>query len=152
MRFALPTPATRSARLPRRRQPPRRRPGPRRRAVAALATTALALAVTACGAEPPQPPKASIDKLASATSAISTACGKAYLLTAFGGPHPSGLKRLDATASSSAHTLALVDRRNPNWFYLGATVHKIVAESVAMLGACGLDRARTRLLHETARH
>jgi hypothetical protein len=130
---------------------PHRRPNARRRALAALAATALAPAFTACGAESPQPPRAYVNKLAVATNGISTAGGNAYRLTTFGGPHAPGLNSLEATASSSAHTLALVDRRNRDWIYLGSTVHRIVSDSVSMLGACGLDRARTRLLRETRR-
>jgi hypothetical protein len=112
---------------------------------------ALVLAVAACGAEPPQAPLADAKRLDVATNAISTACGKADLLTAFGGPHPPGLHGLDATAASSAHTLALVERRDPAWIYQGSTVRAIVDESVSLLGSCGLHRAQTQLRHETAR-
>jgi hypothetical protein len=113
------------------------------------ATAALALAVTACGAQPPQAPLAYAKKLSAATSGISTACGYAYRVTAFDATDRARLATLEADASSSAHKLALVYRRNPNWIYQGSTVSKIVSDSVSMLGSCGLDRARARLLHET---
>jgi hypothetical protein len=117
--------------------------------VTSLSTVAVALAVVACGAEPPQAPLAYARKLGAATSGISTACGKAYLLTAFGGPHATGLDGLETAASSSAHSLALVLRRDPAWIYQGETVREIVSDSVSLLGSCELHDARTRLLRQT---
>jgi hypothetical protein len=123
-----------------------------RRAVGGAVAAVLALTVAACGAEPPQAPLAEAKKIDTATSAISTACGKAYLLTAFGGSHVAGLKGPDHAASSSARTLALIDHRDPDWVYQGETVRTIVHDSVSMLGSCGLRPVRARLLRETARH
>lgn len=120
-----------------------------RQLAAWAAAAGLALAVAGCGAQPPQAPLAYAKKLDVSTSGISTACGKAYLLSAFGGSHAKGLKGLDDAASSSAHTLALVDRRDPSWVFLGETVRQIVSASASMLETCGLHRARARLLRET---
>jgi hypothetical protein len=116
---------------------------------ACLAAGVLTLAVAACGAQPPQAPLADAQKLDVATSGISTACGKADLLTAFGGVDAPGLRALDATATASVDKLALVYHRNPAWIYQGSTIRTIVADSVSMLGSCGLHGARARLLRQT---
>jgi hypothetical protein len=120
-----------------------------RRPLAWVSAAALAIAVAGCGAAPPQAPPGYEKKLGVSTSGISTACGKAYLLRAFGGSHATGMKGLDAAAAHSAHTLALVDRRDPRWIFLGETVRAIVSDSASMLDSCGLHRARARLLRET---
>jgi hypothetical protein len=117
-----------------------------------LAVPALATALAACGPTPPQAPLKQARKLSVSTSGISTACGLAYQLTAFPGHHTSGLETLEATASSSARTLASVYARNQAWIYQGETVHDIVRDSLAMLSACGLTRAKSVLAHATYAH
>ncbi|HLI58819.1 MAG TPA: hypothetical protein VKV21_04055 [Solirubrobacteraceae bacterium] len=124
----------------------------RSRRLATLAVAAaLAPALAGCGAPPPQPPLKDANLIDSATSGISTACGQAYVLGAFGGSHPAGMAALEASASASVAKLVLVAHRNPRWIYLGSSVRQIVAESASMLDACGLRRARTRLLRDTRR-
>lgn len=114
-----------------------------------LMTTALALAVSACGATPPQAPLAEAKKLDSSTSGISTACGETYQVTAFPGDHRRDLATLDATATSSSRTLASVYRRNPAWIYQGETVAAIVKDAVSTLSDCGLPGAKTALVQLT---
>jgi hypothetical protein len=115
----------------------------------ALVTTALALAVSACGATPPQAPLPEAKKLDTSTSGISTACGETYQVTAFPGDHRRDLATLDATATSSARKLASVYRRNPAWIYQGETVAAIVKNAVSTLSDCGLPGARATLTHLT---
>jgi hypothetical protein len=119
---------------------------PRHRS-AALVTTLLALAVSACGATPPQAPLPQAKKLDSSTSGISTACGETYQVTAFPGNHRRDLATLDATATSSARKLASVYRRNPAWIYQGETVAAIVKDALSMLSDCGLPGAKATLAH-----
>ena len=121
---------------------------PRRQSMALL-TTMLALAMSACGAEPPQAPLPEAKKLDSSTSGISTACGETYQVTAFPGDHRDQLTTLDATATSSARKLASVYRRNPAWIYQGETVAAIVKDAVSTLSDCGLPGAKTTLVHLT---
>ncbi len=117
----------------------------------ALAATATALALAACGPTPPQAPLPYAKKLDSATSGISTACGLAYQVDAFPGDHRSALITLEVTAGASVAKLVTVYDHNPNWIYQGETVRQTVADSYAMLGACGLHAARAQLERETRR-
>jgi hypothetical protein len=114
-----------------------------------IAAPVLALALAACGPTPPQAPLKQAKKLSVATGAISTACGLAYQVTAFPGNHKSDLESLEATASSSARKLAAVYARNQAWIYQGETVHDVVRDALAMLGACGLTTAQRTLAHAT---
>jgi hypothetical protein len=114
-----------------------------------LVTTLVALAVSACGALPPQAPLSEAKKLDNSTSGISTACGETYQVTAFPGDHRRDLATLDATATSSARKLASVYRRNPAWIYQGETVAAIVKDAVSTLSDCGLPGARATLAHLT---
>ena len=65
------------------------------------AAISAALALAACGPTPPQAPLPYAKKLDSATSGISTACGLAEQVTAFGGEHGKDLVTLEVTAGSS---------------------------------------------------
>jgi hypothetical protein len=116
---------------------------------AALVTTALALAVSACGPTPPQAPLPEAQKLDTSTSGISTACGETYQVTAFPCDHRRDLATLEATATSSARKLASVYRRNPAWIYQGETVAEIVKDAVSTLSDCGLGDAKATLAHLT---
>jgi hypothetical protein len=120
---------------------------PRRFAAAGLAVATLA--VTGCGALPPQAPLAYAKKLDSATSGISTACGSAYQVTAFPGDHTSDLDGLEAGATKSALKLAKVFHRNREWIYQGDTVAEISSDAVSMLESCGLHRAAKQLRQAT---
>lgn len=113
------------------------------------AAPALAIALAACGATPPQAPAKQAMKLSVATGGISTACGLAYQAAAFPGDHQADLETLESTAAASATKLASVYRRNPAWIYQGETVHDIVRDSLAMLSACGLTRAQRALAQAT---
>ncbi len=119
------------------------------RSAAAAITAAWMLA--ACGPTPPQAPLPYAKKLDSATSGISTACGLAEQVTAFGGQHQKDLITLGVTAGSSALKLASVYQRNPAWIYQGETVRQILADSESLLGSCGLRGAQTQLKQATAR-
>ena len=115
------------------------------------AAISAALALAACGPTPPQAPLPYAKKLDSATSGISTACGLAEQVTAFGGEHGKDLVTLEVTAGSSGLKLASVYRRNPAWIYQGETVRQILADSESLLGSCGLRGAQTQLKRATAR-
>lgn len=114
-----------------------------------LVIPAVALALAACGATPPQAPLGEAQKLSVSTGGISTACGFAYQVTAFPGNHKASLQTLEASASSSAIKLASVYARNQAWIYQGETVHDIVRDALSMLSACGLTRAESVLAHAT---
>lgn len=118
---------------------------------ALTAAAGAALALTACGALPPQAPLPYAKKLDSATSGISTACGLASQVTAFPGDHHANLVTLEVTASASARKLASVYRRNPSWVYQGETVGQIVSDGLSLLESCGLSRARATLQQSTQR-
>ena len=115
------------------------------------AAISAALALAACGPTPPQAPLPYAKKLDSATSGISTACGLAEQVTAFGGEHGKDLVTLEVTARSSGLKLASVYRRNPAWIYQGETVRQILADSESLLGSCGLRGAQAQLKQATAR-
>jgi hypothetical protein len=115
-----------------------------------IATLAVILAVAGCGATPPQPPHAEAQKLGASTGDISTECGLAYQLTAFGGDHRKQLASLERQAMASAHSLASVYHRNAAWIYQGETVHDLVRDSLSMLHACGLTHAESTLLKATS--
>lgn len=110
----------------------------------------VAIAGTGCGPTPPQAPLAQARKLDAATSDIAAACGLTYQVTAFTGNHRDDLANLEASATSSARTLASVYRRDPAWIYQGETLSQIVTDGVAALRACGLHDA-ARVLGAAAR-
>lgn len=117
-----------------------------------FALVAVALAAGGgCGATPPQAPFAQAKKLDSATGDIAAACGLSYQVTAFPGDHRADLAKLEASATSSARTLASVYAHNPAWIYQGETVRQIVDDGVVMLRTCGLDDA-ARALSAAAFH
>jgi hypothetical protein len=115
----------------------------------APAPAALALALVACGATPPQAPLPYAKKLDSATSGISSACGEADQVTAFPGDHRADLVSLEMSAFRSVRKLGSVFARNPAWIYQGETVRQIVHDSSSMLGSCGLHAAQEELLRRT---
>jgi hypothetical protein len=115
--------------------------------------TALTLAVTAavaagCGPTPPQAPLPDAMKLDSALSGIANACGLSYQTTAL--EHGS-LSGLEAVAKRESQKLASVYARNPDWIYQGETVRTILADSISLLGDCGLNQAQTELIRLTRR-
>jgi hypothetical protein len=122
---------------------------PDRRIAPLIATVAVMLALTGCGATPPQAPPAAAKKLGASTGDISTECGLAYQLTAFGGHQRKQLASLESQAMASAHSLAAVYARNQDWIYQSETVHDIVRDALSMLGSCGLTKAQSALAHET---
>ena len=109
--------------------------------IAVIAVTILA----GCGPLPPQAPSGIAARIGSATGDISTLCGDAYQVQAFGGQHASQLSGLDAIATASAHNLAGVERIDPRWIYQGQTVAEIVHNSIAYLRACHLRRSADAL-------
>ncbi len=120
---------------------------------ACLAVAAVAAgAVAGCGALPPQAPPPMAKTVNSSTGAISTACGEAYQVTAFGGDHARELAALSSIAASSAVQLASVDKRNPNWIFQGQTLSEIVHNSISYLRSCGLPRSAAVLARRTTEH
>jgi hypothetical protein len=121
----------------------------RRRWCQAVLGCALILGVTACGQPGTQAPLAQAKKLDEATSAISVSCGYADQIAAFGGPRASGLATLDASAAAGARKLVSVYVRDRGDVYQGETIKAIVSDSIALLGDCGLGRARGVLQRAT---
>jgi hypothetical protein len=115
-----------------------------------LAVLAVTAAVAGCGATPPQAPQSEAKKLDASTSDISTECGLAYQVTAFGGDHAKQVAHLESLATASANSLASVYRRNPAWIYQGETVHDVVRDALSMLHACGLTEAERKLRTATS--
>ncbi|MEA2145308.1 MAG: hypothetical protein QOG59_895 [Solirubrobacteraceae bacterium] len=105
--------------------------------------------MTACSQPGTQAPLAQAKKLDEATSAISVSCGYADQIAAFGGPRARGLSTLDASASAGARKLVSVYVRDRTDIYQGETIKAIVSDSIALLGDCGLDRARGVLQRAT---
>jgi hypothetical protein len=117
---------------------------------ARLAAIAAAVLLAGCGATPPQAPPSQAGKLDAATSDLSTECGLAYQVTAFGGNHRRDLASLETQAMASARSLASVYRANSGWIYQGATVRQIVGDALSLLDACGLSRAERALRRATS--
>jgi hypothetical protein len=115
----------------------------------ALGLVSAAVAISGCGALPPQAPLQYAKKLDSATSGISTACGYAYRATAFPGNHARVLEKLEDAASGAARKLANVFHRDRHWVYQGYTVAEISSDAVSMLSSCGLHAAATQLKEAT---
>ncbi len=113
---------------------------------AALSAIAVALGLAACGQPGTQAPLAQAKRLDEATAAISTSCGYAEQISAFGGPHARDIAMLEASAAAGARKLLAVYRRHPTDVYQGETVTQIVADSTELLGECGLPRAQRVLL------
>src|SRR5947199_1370366 len=107
-----------------------------------LAAAALAVALAGCSQPGTQAPLSAAKKLDEATTAISVSCGYASQMTAFGKPRASELRTLQGSAAAGARKLAAVYARVSNDIYQGETVKSIVADSISLLGECGLDRAR----------
>jgi hypothetical protein len=110
-----------------------------------LAAIAAAVSLAGCGPPAPQAPPSQAKKLDASTSDLSTACGLAYQVTAFGGDHRKDLANLESQAMASAGSLAAVYRLNPDWIYQGETVRRIVGDALGMLHACGLTEAEQTL-------
>jgi hypothetical protein len=124
----------------------------RARRLAWLVVLLSAILVAAgCGATPPQAPPAAAAKLDTSLSGISTACGLADQISAFPPTPPAQLASLETTARTAVAKLASVFHANPRWIYQGETVSTITEDAIAMLGSCGLPKARTTLARQTGR-
>jgi hypothetical protein len=123
----------------------------KRSAAHSLIAGALLLAVAGCA--PPGTPVQKIQaaKLGVATSSISAACGYAWELTAFGGPHPKGLASQESTAVSAAGKLATVYAHSPSDIYEGESVGSILEDTVTLLDECGLPKAKKVLQQALAK-
>lgn len=115
-----------------------------------VATLAATMAVAGCGGQALQAPPGQAKKLGASTGDISTECGLAYQLTAFGDDHRKQLASLESQAMASAHSLASVYHRNPAWIYQGETVGQIVVDALSMLHGCGLTKGEQTLLRATS--
>jgi hypothetical protein len=123
----------------------------RLRRSAAAALTAFAIALAGCAQPGTQAPKPEAAKLAVGTSDISTACGYAQELTAFGGPHAAGLGAQEAMATEGANRLAGVFAHSSTWIYQGESIGGLLNDSSSLLGECGLTGAR-QVLERALRH
>ena len=111
----------------------------------------FAVVVCGCGPTPPQAPLLEAKRLDASTSAISTACGERYQLSAFATATGQDVRTLEATATAAAYKLASVYARNPAWIYQGETVSEIVQDGTSMLRSCRLQRAAAVLASATRR-
>ncbi len=105
---------------------------------------ASAALLVLAGCAPPGTPVQKIQaaKLGVATSSISTACGYAWELTAFGGRHAAGLAAQESTAVSAAHKLATVYAHSPSDIYQGESVGSILGDTINLLDECRLPGAK----------
>jgi hypothetical protein len=110
---------------------------------------ACALALGACGAQPPQAPVPEANRAAAAITGIMEACGEAYQARGPRGAGPSEPPAPASEAATRAAELAGVYRHGPEWIYSGVTLRGIVALSVRQLRECGLRRAARQLLRST---
>ncbi len=120
------------------------------RATALVLVILVMAALAGRGPTPPQAPLAQAKKLDASTSGLSSACGLSYQVTAFARPGSADLSSYEA-ASKQARKLASVYALDPTWIYQGETVRKIVHDSAAMLGSCGLTQAQAVLVELTRR-
>lgn len=113
----------------------------------------VVLAVLVGGCAPPGTPVQEIQaaRLGVATSNISSACGYAFELTAFGGRHAPGIGAQEAAALAAAHKLAGVYAQSPSDIYQGESVGSIVGDTINLLDECGLPGARRVLQQALAR-
>ncbi len=113
----------------------------------------LAIAVLATGCAQPgtQASRSQAARLDVATRRMSAACGYASELTAFSGPRPPELRAVEAMAAKGALQLASVYAGDPNDLYQGESIGAIVKDSIALLGDCGLERARAVLVRALKR-
>jgi hypothetical protein len=118
-----------------------------------VALAAVALGVAACaqpGTLVPYPGQAA--KIGVATQRIAVACGYAYQLRAFGGPHPHGLAHLSSIAVSGARKLAGVYSHDQSDIFQGESVGAVVHDSISLLGECRLPAAKRVLTRALANH
>jgi hypothetical protein len=108
------------------------------------AVGAVAVAVSGCGATPPQVPRPEVSVLSHAISELGTHCGDAITATALA-PNQPALRKLDALARVNANELVSVLRRNPAWIYESETVRHIAREEASDLDGCGLHRSASVL-------
>ena len=121
----------------------------RARIACAAALAACATAAAGCTQPGTQAPKPEAARLSHATGDISLACGYAEELTAFGGPHPSGLDTQETMGVFGARLLLKVWSHNRTWTYQGETIDQVVRDSISLLGHCGLNHAQQFLRHAT---
>jgi|SRR5579884_632852 len=119
---------------------------------AVLIGAALALAAGGCEQPGTQAPLPAAKKLDESTSAIASSCGYAMQLTAFGGPHAKGLGTLEKSADAGVRKLLTVWHHSRTWIYQGETINGIVADSISLLGNCGLGGAQKHLLRGISTH
>jgi hypothetical protein len=94
-----------------------------------------------CGATPPQAPPREAHTLGGTTSTISSVCGVAYQIHAFGQHDRRSELALEAAAEKAAQRLLSVYKTNRDWIFQGETVSAIVNESISALRECSLPRA-----------
>jgi hypothetical protein len=118
---------------------------PARPALRAALAAAAALVLAACQGPGTSVPSALAQKLAVGTGDITTACGYADELTAFGDHAESQLRPLQAMAAQGADKLALVYRHTSSDIYQGESIGAVLHGAIALLGECGLPAARRPL-------
>lgn len=111
------------------------------RTTAAILAVVAMSAVTGCRKAQPGAPKHAVD---GALSNIGLYCGEATTLETFGG-HERRVKQLDSAASTSAHHLVEIMKRNPQATYLGLSMLKVVDGAASETQECRLTQTSKTL-------
>jgi len=108
----------------------------------ALPMIALLALVAGCGrASEPAAPKAAVD---TAVTALSSRCGVALELRAYG-RDSAQVRVLDAQSGTDAAHLIGTARALPDAIYLGQSMRDLLATEASALQRCGLVRTAARL-------
>jgi hypothetical protein len=107
----------------------------------ALAVSAVALSLTACGQAPPQAPFGRGEQLRGALAALAVDCGRAEELLQFRSADRAGLESIDRRAMRPARAVVSLRRQGADWTFQSATIATIAGDEAAQLRRCGLDRS-----------
>lgn len=111
------------------------------RTVAAVLALTLLAGLAGCRKASPNAPKHAVD---GALANIGLYCGEATALETFGG-HERRISQLDSAASTAAHHLIEIMKRNPQATYLGQSMLKVVDGTASATQECRLTQTSKRL-------
>jgi hypothetical protein len=107
------------------------------RARTAALTLAVAAAVAACGATPPQAPQPVAMTLSDALSSVSLACGRSLQVHTYGQGRGQ-LASMRKNAEKGLSTLAKLAKQHPEWIYQDKTIAELHSLAKGEIKACGL--------------
>jgi hypothetical protein len=105
-----------------------------------VAVVVSVVALAGCAQPGSSVPEGQAAKLAVGTNEISTACGYAWELTAFGGGQGKKLAPIEAMAQTGAAKLASVYAHDQTDLYEGDSIGGVLGDSISLLRECGLTR------------